>query len=56
MIGSMALIDFTKQDLLREAIFICRVIPGCFSYNDLSEMEFDDYESIYESARKINAG
>lgn len=55
LLRSFYLIDFNIDDLLQESIFICRVIPGCFSFDDLKNMEFDIYDKVYETAKRINA-
>lgn len=52
--NSLKLIDFTDDDLLQEAIFICRVIPGCFSFDNLREMPYTTYDKILEIAKEIN--
>lgn len=54
MVKSIPLIDFNMDCLLYESIFINRVIPGCFSYSDLSCMEFEQYEKVLQRAREIN--
>lgn len=51
---AIRLIDFDNDSFLRECIFICQIIPGCFSYKDLLFMDFSEYEKILEIAKKIN--
>lgn len=47
-------IDFDRDDLLRESIFINQVIPGCFSYNDLQHISFSEYEKVLTIVKDIN--
>jgi len=54
LLKSLELIDFDYNSLLYESIFICQVLPGCFSYDDLKQMEFDIYEKILKRAKDIN--
>ena len=50
---AIALIDFSMDDLIRESIFISQVIPRCFLYNDLLNMEFTEYNKILMIAKDI---
>ena len=54
IIKAIALIDFCKDDLLRESIFINQIIPGCFTYNDLRFMNFSEYEKVLQIAKDVN--
>jgi hypothetical protein len=53
---AIELIDFTFENLLYGTVFINQIIPSCFSYETLCNMEFDRYEKIIEIAREINNG
>lgn len=50
---ALKLIDFNKEVFLNEVVFINRVIPGAFTYQDLYNLEFDQYELLLDSVIKI---
>lgn len=51
---AIKLIDFSIDSMLDEAVFINRVIPGCFSYDNLRHMKFSEYEKVLSIAKEIN--
>lgn len=38
---------------LDEVIALNRIIPGLFTFSDLRDMAFDDYEKVLTKAKKI---
>lgn len=46
MFKSLELIDFNNKIFLGEVLAINSRTPGAFSYNDLGNMSFDDYEYV----------
>lgn len=53
MFKSLRLIDFNRNNFLEETIIINIAFPGAFSYFDLGEMYFDEYEKILEYAKQF---
>jgi hypothetical protein len=48
------LIDFNREVLIEESISISRVLGPVFSYSDLKEMEFDEYEFVIANAKELH--
>lgn len=54
--SALRFIDFRRKDLINETIFINQVLPGAFSYTDLKNMAFSDYEEILNRVKDIANG
>lgn len=48
-------IDFNERDLIREAILICRVTNGGFSYTEICELDLKSYFMLVDECHRINA-
>jgi len=53
MCPALGLIDFRKRDLLIESLSIGIIVPSAFSYADLKDMDFDEYEELRLQVEQI---
>lgn len=52
MAGSLRHLDFSDSVLIAEAMTISANTQGAFSYQDLRDMEFPEYEKIVARVKK----
>lgn len=53
LIGKIDNIDFTKRQMLKEAVLVCRETKGGFDYHTIVNFPFDEYIEIVKYADHI---
>lgn len=51
--NSVDYLDFTSEDMLKEIYVVTQISNGGFSYTELKEMDFNDYEEIIRITKPI---